>query len=200
MHDNAVHEHTNHVTRRRVLAAGAVSAVAALTGSSAADGAAKSNQSLKERRLAVVRRHMSTENDDEFAQTLATFRRPRYEFIATGEVDNGRKAVDGYYNSIESAFPDEHTSDWRMRYAPGEDGDRDAVVVEFLFTGTQKRAFMGIPASGRHVSVRMTAFFLFPKGSDRLDDERVYLDAGTLLMQLGVIPKLYPGWTGPLER
>jgi hypothetical protein len=46
----------------------------------------------------------------------------------------------------------------------------------------------------------MTAFFFFPTGSDRLDDERVYFDGGTLLMQLGVIPKLYPGWTGPLEH
>ncbi len=200
MHDSSVNEESNPFTRRRVLAAGAASAAAVLAGSSAADGAAKSNRSLKERRLAVVRRHMRTENKDEFDQTLRTFGRPRYEFIATGEVDNGRKAVGGYYNAIESAFPDQHTSDWRMRYAPGEDGDRDAVVVEFLFTGTQKGAFMGIPATGKKVSCRMTAFFFFPRGSDRLDDERVYFDAGTVLIQLGVIAKLYPGWSGPLPR
>jgi predicted ester cyclase len=150
--------------------------------------------------MAIVRRHMSTENKDEFGETLGTFRSPRYEFIATGEVDNGRKAVDGYYTSIEAAFPDQHTSDWRMRYAPGEGRDRDAVVVEFLFTGTQKGPFMGIPATGKKISVRMTALFFFPKGSDRLDDERVYFDAGTVLIQLGVIAKFYPGWTGPLPH
>ncbi len=200
MHDSSVHAESNPLTRRRVLAAGAVSAAAVLTGSSPADGAARSNQSLKQRRLAVVRRHMRTENEGEFGQTLGTFRSPRYEFIPTGEVDNGPKAVSGYYSAIDSAFPDQRTSDWRLRYAPGEAGDRDAVIVEFLFTGTQKGAFMGIPASGKRVSCRMTAFFFFPKGSDRLDDERVYFDAGTILMQLGVIPKLYPGWTGPLAR
>ncbi len=199
MHDRSVHDETHQLTRRRVLAVGAASATTVLTGSSAAD-AANSSQSLKERRLAVVRRHMRTENNGEFARTLATFRSPRYEFIPTGEVDNGRKAVSGYYSAIDTGFPDQHTSDWRMRYAPGEDGDRDAVIVEFLFSGTQKGAFMGIPATGKRVSCRMTAFFFFPRGSDRLDDERVYFDAGTLLMQLGVIPKLYPGWTGPLAR
>lgn len=188
------------LTRRRFVGAGAVSTGVLLAGSSAARGATKTDPSLKERRLAVVRRHMRTENQDAFRQTLATFRRPRYEFIATGEVDNGRKAVRGYYNAIDSAFPDQHTSDWRLRYAPGEDGDRDAVVVEFLFTGTQKGAFMGIPATGKRVSCRMTAFFFFPDGSDRIDDERVYFDAGTILIQLGVIPKLYPGWTGPLPH
>jgi predicted ester cyclase len=182
------------------MAAGAVSAATVLTGSSAADAAVKSEPSLKQRRLAVVRRHMTTENKDEFSRTLTTFRRPRYEFIALGEVDNGRKAVSGYYNSIEAAFPDQHTSDWRMRYAPGEGDDRDAVIVEFLFTGTQRGTFMGIPPTGKPVSCRMTAFFFFPHGSDRLDDERVYFDAGTILIQLGVIPKLYPGWRGPLPH
>jgi predicted ester cyclase len=195
-----LHREAQRLTRRGLVAAGAVAAAAALTEASTAEGAIPKGCSLKQRRLAVVRRHMKTENEAAFGQTLATFETSRYEFMATGEVDNGRKAVDGYYNAIESAFPDQHTSDWRMRYAPGEDGDRDAVVVEFLFTGTQKGTFMGIPATGKRVSCRMTAFFFFPTGSDRLDDERVYFDGGTLLMQLGVIPKLYPSWTRPLER
>ncbi len=200
MHDSPVHAESNPLTRRRLLAAGAVTAATVLTGSTPADGALTSDQSLKERRLAAVRRHMTTENEDEFGQTLATFRSPRYEFIPTGEIDNGRTAVSGYYNAIDSAFPDQHTSDWRLRYALGEGRDRDAVVVEFLFTGTQKGAFMSIPATGKRVSCRMTAFFFFPKDSDRLDDERVYFDAGTILMQLRVIPKLYPGWTRPLAH
>ena len=40
---------------------------------------------------------------------------------------------------------------------------------------------------------------LFPDESDRLDDERVYFDAGTILIQLGGMAKLYPGWTGPFR-
>ncbi len=193
-------DQSSRLSRRRFVGGGAVSTALFLAGSSTADGATGAHGSLKERRLAVVRRHMRTENQDAFEQTLGTFGRPRYEFIALGEVDNGRKAVDGYYNSIEAAFPDQHTSDWRMRYAPGEGTNRDAVVVEFLFTGTQKGTFMGIPPTGKQVSCRMTAFFFFPDGSDRLDDERVYFDAGTILIQLGVIAKFYPGWTGPLPH
>lgn len=200
MLDGSQHEESDRLTRRRAMAVGAASAAAVLAGPGSAEGAVKSRRSLKERRLAVVRRHMTTENKDQFDETLSTFRHPRYEFIATGEVDNGRKAVDGYYTSIEAAFPDQHTSDWRMRYAPGEGSDRDAVVVEFLFTGTQKGAFMGIAPTGKKVSCRMAAFFFFPKGSDQLDDERVYFDAGTVLIQLGVIAKFYPGWTGPLPH
>ena len=188
------------LTRRRLLRAGAVAAAGTLAEASTPEGAILTGSSLKQRRLAVVRRHMNTENQDAFGQTLATFGTPRYEFMATGQVDNHRQAVRGYYDTIESAFPDQHTSDWRMRYAPGEEADRDAVVVEFLFTGTQKGAFVGIPATGKKVSCRMAAFFFFARGSDRLDDERVYFDAGTLLIQLGVIPKFYPGWLGPLPH
>jgi predicted ester cyclase len=188
------------LTRRRLVGAAALSTAGVLAKAGSADGAVNTDLSLKKRRLAIVRRHMTTENQDAFGRTLETFRTPRYEFIATGEVDNGRRAVSGYYDSIQSAFPDQHTSDWRMRYAPGDGDNRDAVVVEFLFTGTQKGAFMGIPPTGKQVRCRMTAFFFFPEGSDRLDDERVYFDAGTILMQLGVIPRFYPGWTGPLPH
>lgn len=200
MNGSQVPGNANRVTRRRFMGAGAVSTAALVSGAGAADAAGKTERSLKERRLAVVARHMRSENHDAFAETLTTFGKPRYEFIALGEVDNGRKAVNGYYTSIESAFPDQHTSDWRMRYAPGEGDDRDVVVVEFLFTGTQKGTFMGIPPTGKKVSCRMTAFFFFPDGSDRLDDERVYFDAGTILIQLGIIAKFYPGWTGPLPH
>jgi predicted ester cyclase len=191
---------SDRLTRRGFVGAGAVSTAALIAGPGAADAGGQNEPSLKERRLAVVRRHMGTENRADFGTTLTTFGHPRYEFIATGEVDNGRRAVDGYYTTIESAFPDQHTSDWRIRYAPGGGDNRDAVVVEFLFTGTQKGSFMGIAPTGRKVSCRMTAFFFFPAGSDRLDDERVYFDGGTILMQLGVIPKLYAGWTGPLPH
>src|SRR5690242_14492365 len=100
MHDSPADAKSNPLTRRRVMAAGVASAAAVLAGSSATDAAAKPNRSLKQRRLAVVRRHMTTENKDEFGKTLRTFRSPRYEFIATGEVDKGRKGVDDYYNAI----------------------------------------------------------------------------------------------------
>jgi predicted ester cyclase len=186
------------LTRKRFLSAGTAATAALLAASGDAQGAGRPG--LQQRRLAAVRKHMSTENRERFKQTLGTFETPRYEFIATGEIDNGHQAVAQYYNEMKAAFPDQRTSDWRIRYAPGEGNDRDAVVVEFLLTGTQTGAYKGIPPTGKEVSCRMTGFFFFPDGSDRLVDERVYFDAGTILMQLGVIAKLYPGWSGPLPR
>jgi len=53
-------------------------------------------QALLDRREAVVREHMESENRHEFEVTLQTFGHPRYEIIATGELNSicsGRTAV-----------------------------------------------------------------------------------------------------------
>jgi hypothetical protein len=49
--------------------------------------------SLRERREAVVREHMESENDHDFDTTLATFDHPRYEIIPTGDVHDGPEEV-----------------------------------------------------------------------------------------------------------
>ena len=50
---------------------------------------------LRERREAVVREHMESENGHEFDTTLGTFDHPRYEIIPTGEVHDGPEEVHG---------------------------------------------------------------------------------------------------------
>ncbi len=65
------------------------------------------DQSLRERRLDVVRRHMDSENQLDFATTLATFEHPHYELVATGQVFDGADEVSGYYRSSRAAFPDQ---------------------------------------------------------------------------------------------
>ena len=40
--------------------------------------------SAGQRREAVVRAHMESENDQRFGDTIATFTHPRYELMATG--------------------------------------------------------------------------------------------------------------------
>jgi hypothetical protein len=42
------------------------------------------DQLLRERRIALVREHMQSENELRFDATLGTFDHPRYELIATG--------------------------------------------------------------------------------------------------------------------
>jgi hypothetical protein len=46
---------------------------------------------LRERREALVREHMESENRHDFDATLATFQHPRYELIATGDVYDGER-------------------------------------------------------------------------------------------------------------
>jgi hypothetical protein len=48
---------------------------------------------LRERREAVVREHMESENRHEFDVTLGTFGHPRYEIIPTGDVFDGPDEV-----------------------------------------------------------------------------------------------------------
>ena len=48
---------------------------------------------LRERREAVVREHMESENTHDFDVTLETFGHPRYEIIPTGEVYDGAEEV-----------------------------------------------------------------------------------------------------------
>ena len=56
--------------------------------------------SLREARERIVREHMETENRHEFDATLETFKHPRYELIATGEVIDGSADVARYYQVI----------------------------------------------------------------------------------------------------
>jgi steroid delta-isomerase-like uncharacterized protein len=133
---------------------------------------------LRERREAVVREHMASENRQEFEVTLATFARPRYELIASGQVFDGAEAVREYYAASRAAFPDQRNQVHAVRHAD------DAVVVEFDLLGTHRGPFLGVAATGRASTCRMVALFLFE--GDRIVCERVYFDAMTILRQLGI--------------
>ena len=76
--------------------------------SAGADGRARAvTAELRERRLAVVREHMESENDHDFDTTIATFGHPRYELVATGDVYDGEVAVRAYFAESRRAFPDQ---------------------------------------------------------------------------------------------
>jgi steroid delta-isomerase-like uncharacterized protein len=134
-----------------------------------------SNQ-IRDLREQIVRRHMESENEHDFATALAIFAHPRYELIATGEVHDGAEAVQAYFKATRTAFPDQRNELISLRHAD------DAVIVEFWLMGTHQGALLGMPATGRSFRSRMMAFFLF-EGTE-LVCERVYFDVGTVLRQL----------------
>ena len=137
---------------------------------------------MRERREAVVREHMESENRHEFDVTLRTFAHPRYELIATGDVYDGAEEVSRYYGTTRAAFPDQRNEVHAIHQAD------DAVIVEFDLLGTHKGPLRGISPTGREFRCRMVAFFFFQ--GDRIVCERVYYDTATILRQLGILPAL----------
>ena len=135
---------------------------------------------LRERREAVVREHMESENRRAFDVTLGTFAHPRYELVATGEVFDGAEAVSAYYAASRAAFPDQRNEVLAIHHPD------DGVVVEFDLLGTHRGPFRGVPATGREFRCRMIALFLFE--GERIACERVYFDSATILRQLGLVP------------
>ena len=141
---------------------------------------ATADDTLAERRARVVRDHMDSENRLAFDETIATFAHPHYELIATGTTYDGVDEVMGYYASSRAAFPDQRNEIHAIRQAD------DSVIVEFDLLGTHSGPFLGLAPTGREFRCRMAAFFIFEAGTDRIECERVYFDAATILNQLGV--------------
>jgi steroid delta-isomerase-like uncharacterized protein len=133
---------------------------------------------LRDRREAVVREHMESENRHDFDTTIGTFAHPRYEIIPTGDVYDGEDDVRRYFAETRTAFPDQRNELIALRHA------EDAVIVEFDLLGTHLGPLRSLPPTGRSFRCRMTAFFLFE--DDRIVCERVYFDQATILRQLGL--------------
>jgi steroid delta-isomerase-like uncharacterized protein len=136
-------------------------------------------QGLRERREALVREHMESENQHDFEVTLGTFGHPRYEIVPTGDVFDGEEAVRGYFEDSRTAFPDQRNELVALHHTDA------GVIVEFDPKGTHQGPLRGIPATGKQFTCRTVAFFLFEH--DRLICERVYFDAATILSPLGLI-------------
>jgi steroid delta-isomerase-like uncharacterized protein len=133
---------------------------------------------LRERRLAIVREHMESENTHEFNVTMATFDHPRYEIIPTGDVYDGADAVADYFRITRTAFPDQRNENTILHVAD------DAVIAEFDLLGTHQGELRGIPATGKSFRCRVCALFLFESGQDHIVCERVYFDQATIAQQL----------------
>src|SRR5919106_2186475 len=133
---------------------------------------------LRDKREAIVREHMESENRHEYDATIATFEHPRYELIGTGDVYDGPEDVARYFEETRTAFPDQENELIALHHAD------DAVIVEAWERGTHLGPYRGLPATGRRWEMQFAAVFVFEQ--DRLVCERVFFDAGTVLRQLGI--------------
>ena len=134
---------------------------------------------LRERRLAVVREHMESENRHQFDVTLGTFEHPRYELIATGEVFDGADEVSDYYAKSRTTFPDQRNENTALHVT-----DDGAVIAEFDLLGTHEGELRGVAPTGSSFRCRMCAIFEFAADTDRIVCERVYFDQATIAQQL----------------
>jgi steroid delta-isomerase-like uncharacterized protein len=133
---------------------------------------------LRERREALVREHMESENDHDFSRTLETFGHPRYELVATGDVFDGEREVLAYFEESRTAFPDQRNELVALHHTDG------GVIVEFDLLGTHLGPLRALPPTGRAFRCRMTSFFLFE--GEELVCERVYFDQLSIMRQLGL--------------
>ena len=136
-------------------------------------------KAIRDKREAIVLEHMESENRHEFDVTLGTFDHPRYELIATGDVHDGPKEVDGLLRGdpqgvSRPAQRADRAASRRRR------GDRRGDALRNPPEGPLR----GLPPTGRSFEMQFCALFLFEE--DRLVCERVYFDAGTILRQLGI--------------
>jgi steroid delta-isomerase-like uncharacterized protein len=139
-----------------------------------------SGAALRERREAIVREHMESENVHDFDVTIGTFSHPRYEIIATGEVYDGEQEVRRYFAETRAAFPDQRNELVAMHHSD------EAVIVEFILRGTHRGPLRGVPPTGKEFTIRAVALFLFD--DSRIVCERVYFDSLSVLAQLGLVP------------
>jgi predicted ester cyclase len=131
---------------------------------------------LRSRREAVVREHMTSENENRFDDTLATFAHPRYELVGTGQVYDGTEEVKQYYARSRAVFPDQR-NEVRAIHDAG-----DTVVVEFDLFGTHLGSLTGEAPTGLAFRCPMVALFQFE--GDLIVCERVYFDSETIYGQL----------------
>jgi len=92
----------------------------------------------------------------------------------------GREGLKEIIAMMRAAFPDIHwISDETI--AAGE-----KVVTRFTWTGTHRGTFLGIPATGKHVTVKGVVIDRLSGG--KMADSRILMDSLGMMQQLGVVP------------
>ena len=92
----------------------------------------------------------------------------------------GLAGLQDVLRGMRSAFPD-------LEFVIEEQvAEGDKVVSRFVWTGTQRGEFLGVPATGRRVRVWGVVIDRLEEG--RIKDTRLIMDSLGLMAQLGVFP------------
>jgi len=95
-------------------------------------------------------------------------------------IPSGREGVKVLATMLRSAFPDfKATIDDIL-------AEGDKVVIRMTWSGTQKGEFMGVPATGKRVSVGVIDIIRITNG--KLVEHWGQMDSMSLMQQLGAIP------------
>ncbi|MDE3197086.1 MAG: ester cyclase [Acidobacteriota bacterium] len=92
----------------------------------------------------------------------------------------GREGLKEAIGQMRSAFPDLH---WIVDEMVAED---DKVVTRFTWSGTHQGAFVGVPATGRQITVKGVVIDRLVNG--RMAESRILMDTMGMMLQLGVLP------------
>ena len=92
----------------------------------------------------------------------------------------GRAGLADVLAGMFAGFPDLH---WTVLDTIVEE---DRIMTLSTWTGTHRGEFLGIPATGRSVSVEAWTLDRYRDG--QLTESRILMDVAGLLMQLGIIP------------
>lgn len=149
-----------------------------------------SPDTLQAQREQVVHDHVASENRHDFAATVRTFHRPRYEVVPSSETLDGAEAVRRFLEETHRAFPDMQIEHRRCHH--GE----DVVVIEAVFRGTHQGPYRSLPPTLRAVEYAMCNVFVFEGG--HLVCERLYFDRLRVLTQLGVASEPL-SWRGRVQ-
>jgi steroid delta-isomerase-like uncharacterized protein len=93
----------------------------------------------------------------------------------------GREGLKDVIGGMRAAFPDLH---WVVDEVVAE-GDK--VVSRFTWTGTHRATFLGIPSTGRKVTVKGVVIDRLADG--KMADSRILMDTLGMMQQLGVVPR-----------
>lgn len=139
-----------------------------------------SQQSQTETNKAIIRRYREAHNqnnmdvlDDIVAADLTSHSH-------LPNVPPGREGGKMVHQGSLASFPDGHTTTNDL-IAEG-----DKVVERFTFVGTHKGEFLGIPATGKQITVTGMSIFRLTNG--KIVEHWGENDAMGLLMQMGVLP------------
>ncbi len=129
----------------------------------------------------IVDAHEAAEVRHDAAAVAKTFARDGVlDPKPTGTTFTGHEAIAGWYTDLFTGFPD-IAPELVNRFQDG-----NVIIDELVFSGTHDGPWIGVPATGKPVTVPATIVYEFADGA--LVRESAYWDVATILIQIGVLP------------